>query len=124
MLIRMIVNKLREIVADIRDTAEQLHERIHDEAARIGDKIDKRRAEQIWKRIDELAVASGQPLKPRTSIVDLLKALGLDSSFEARKELWTDAGCMGEYKGTAEQNDMLHAAVLDKLAHDGFPRPE
>lgn len=54
----------------------------------------------------------------RTSIVDLLKVLGLDSSLENRKQLAADVG-LGAYEGTAEQNQALHKAVLKKLAENG-----
>lgn len=54
----------------------------------------------------------------RTSIVDLLKVLGLDSSLENRKQLAADVG-LGAYEGTAEQNQALHKAVLRKLAENG-----
>ena len=54
----------------------------------------------------------------RTSIVDLLKLLGLDSSYAHRKELAAEVGIEG-YEGTAEQNIALQKAVLKKLAENG-----
>ncbi|MFJ5297431.1 DUF3597 family protein [Pseudomonas sp. NPDC088368] len=56
----------------------------------------------------------GNPgLNPQSSIVDLLKALKLDSSMENRKKLAEEVG-ISSYEGTAEQNIELHKAVLNK----------
>ncbi|MFY1666119.1 DUF3597 family protein [Pseudomonas sp. Pseu.R1] len=71
-------------------------------------------AEQISAKLASLAQAHPE-LKPQNSIVDLLKALGLDSSFEHRKELAKEVGLEG-YEGTAEQNIKLHEAVLRKAS--------
>lgn len=46
-----------------------------------------------------------------SSIVDALKSVGADSSFEARKKLYKEAGFAGDYMGSAEQNTEL----LEKL---------
>lgn len=71
-------------------------------------------AEQVKAKLDELKQANAG-LNPQSSIVDLLKALGLDSSFEHRKELAKEVG-LDPYEGTAEQNIKLHEAVLKKAA--------
>lgn len=55
----------------------------------------------------------------KTSIVDLLKLLDLDSNFSARKELADELGVHAGEHGTAEQNIALHRAVMDKLAANG-----
>jgi 3-oxoacyl-ACP reductase-like protein len=54
----------------------------------------------------------------RTSIVDLMKLVGLDPSFANRKELAEELG-MTDYGGTAEQNIALHHAVMNLLALEG-----
>ena len=54
----------------------------------------------------------------RTSIVDLMKMVGLDPSFANRKELAGELG-MENYSGTAEENINLHHAVLNLLAAEG-----
>jgi hypothetical protein len=54
----------------------------------------------------------------RTSIVDLMKMVGLDPSYANRKELAEELG-MTDYEGTAEQNINLHHAVLNTLAAEG-----
>lgn len=59
----------------------------------------------------------------RTSIVDLLKLLKLDSSLEARKELADELGVHAGEAGSAEQNIALHKAVMKKLADNGGQVP-
>lgn len=55
----------------------------------------------------------------RTSIVDLLKLLDLDSSLDARKELAGELGVNAGPHGSAEQNIALQKAVWDALAKNG-----
>lgn len=71
-------------------------------------------SEQLQAKLSELQSANSG-LNPQTSIVDLLKALGLDSSFQHRQELAKEVGIQ-PYEGTAEQNEALHKAVLTKAA--------
>ncbi len=54
----------------------------------------------------------------KTSIVDLMKMVGLDPSFANRKELAEELGMEG-YSGTAEENINLHHAVMNLLAAEG-----
>jgi 3-oxoacyl-ACP reductase-like protein len=60
----------------------------------------------------------------QTSIVDLLKLLGLDSSLNARKELGSELNVHAGADGSAEQNIALHKAVMQKLAENGGKVPE
>ena len=69
------------------------------------------------------AAASGQPSNWRTSIVDLLHLLGLDSSLAARTELGDELGIHAGADGSAEQNIALHKAVMQKLAANGGKVP-
>ena len=55
----------------------------------------------------------------RSSIVDLMKLLGLDSSLDNRKELATELGYTGAKDGSAEMNIWLHKAVMQELARSG-----
>ncbi|MEO7602043.1 MAG: DUF3597 domain-containing protein [Sphingomicrobium sp.] len=55
----------------------------------------------------------------KTSIVDLLKLLDLDSSLDARRELGEELGVHAGENGSAEQNIALHKAVMQKLAENG-----
>ena len=69
------------------------------------------------------AAKAGQDLKWRTSIVDLMKLLGIDSSLANRKELATELGYTGELDGSAEMNIWLHKAVMRELAANGGKVP-
>lgn len=60
----------------------------------------------------------------RTSIVDLLKLLGLDSSLEARKQLAEELDVHAGPHGSAEQNIALSKAVWRKLAENGGLVPD
>ena len=63
-----------------------------------------------------MAEKRGQPSNYKTSIVDLLKLVGMDSSLAARKELATDLGYTGALDGSAEMNIWLHKKVWEKLS--------
>lgn len=60
----------------------------------------------------------------KSSIVDLLKLLHMDSSLEARKELAGELGVNAGEHGSAEQNIALHRAVMKKLAENGGVVPD
>lgn len=60
----------------------------------------------------------------RTSIVDLLKLLHMDSSLAARTELADELGVHAGPAGSAEQNIALHKAVMRKLAENGGRVPD
>jgi len=73
--------------------------------------------------LNELAANNPQKLNWRTSIVDLMKLLGLDSSLQERKELATELGYSGAKDGSAEMNLWLHKQVMKKLAANGGKVP-
>ena len=74
----------------------------------------------VVSQLEQKAVASPQKLNWRTSIVDLLKLLDIDSSLSARKELATELGCPPALMAdSAQMNMWLHKAVLAKLAANG-----
>ncbi|SFP46873.1 DUF3597 domain-containing protein [Sphingomonas rubra] len=71
-----------------------------------------------------IADAKGNPdLNWRTSIVDLMKLLDLDSSLANRKELATELGYTGAKDGSAEMNIWLHKAVMRELEKNGGQVP-
>ncbi len=74
----------------------------------------------VVAKMESLAASSSQKLNWKVSIVDLLKLLGLDSSYEARKGLATELGCPSEKMAdSAQMNIWLHQTVLQKLAANG-----
>ena len=73
--------------------------------------------------VDKAAAAKGEKLAWRTSIVDLMKALDIDSSFAARKELAKELGYTGDSNDSASMNIWLHKQVMAKLAANGGKLP-
>jgi hypothetical protein len=73
--------------------------------------------------VDKAAAASGEKLAWRTSIVDLMKALKIDSSLTARKELAKELGYTGDTNDSASMNIWLHKQVMAKLAANGGKLP-
>ena len=71
----------------------------------------------------DLAASKGGGGNWRTSIVDLLKLLDLDSSLAARKELAEELNVHAGEHGSAEQNIALSKAVWKKLAENGGQVP-
>lgn len=71
-----------------------------------------------------MATEKGGKSNWRTSIVDLLKLLDLDSSLDARKELAAELDVNAGAHGSPEQNIALHKAVMRKLAENGGKVPD
>jgi hypothetical protein len=71
-----------------------------------------------------IAADKGNPdLNYKTSIVDLLKLLDMDSSLSNREELATELGYTGAKDGSAEMNIWLHKEVMRQLAANGGKVP-
>jgi hypothetical protein len=77
----------------------------------------------VEKILTDLASKAGQPLNWRTSIVDLLKLLNLDSSVQERKELAEELHYSGNTEDSASMNIWLHKQVMQKLAENGGKVP-
>jgi len=73
--------------------------------------------------VDTAAAATGERLAWRTSIVDLMKALGLDSSLTARKQLASELKYAGDTNDSATMNVWLHKQIMGKLAANGGKLP-
>ena len=73
--------------------------------------------------LDKAVAAKGEKLAWRTSIVDLMKALDIDSSFAARKDLAKELGYTGDSNDSASMNIWLHKQVMTKLAAKGGKLP-
>ena len=79
----------------------------------------------VVAQMEQRAAANPQKLNWRTSIVDLLKLLDLDSSLAARKELATELGCPADLMGdSAQMNVWLHKNVLAHIAANGGNIPQ
>ncbi|MCE3270957.1 MAG: oxidoreductase [Ramlibacter sp.] len=82
------------------------------------------RSSTNWASTPAQAAANSEKLNWRTSIVDLLKLLDIDSSLQARKELATELKCPPELMNdSAKMNMWLHKAVMQKLAANGGKVP-
>ncbi|HET7123135.1 MAG TPA: DUF3597 domain-containing protein [Bradyrhizobium sp.] len=73
--------------------------------------------------LDKAVAAKKEKLEWRTSIVDLMKALDIDSSLSARKELAKELGYTGDTNDSASMNIWLHKQVMAKLAANGGKLP-
>ena len=73
--------------------------------------------------LDKAVAAKGEKLEWKTSIVDLMKALNIDSSLTARKELAKELGYSGDDNDSATMNIWLHKQVIAKLAANGGKLP-
>lgn len=79
----------------------------------------------VIAQLEQRAAENPQKLNWRTSIVDLLKLLEIDSSFAARKELATELGCPASLMGdSAKMNIWLHKTVLARIAENGGNIPK
>jgi hypothetical protein len=74
--------------------------------------------------LDKAAAKKREKLAWRTSIVDLMKILDLDSSLPARKELAKDLNYTGDTNDSAKMNIWLHQQVMRKLAENGGKVPD
>jgi hypothetical protein len=73
--------------------------------------------------LDKAVAAQKEKLEWRTSIVDLMKALNIDSSLSARKELAHELGYTGDTNDSASMNIWLHKQMMAKLAANGGKLP-
>jgi Domain of unknown function (DUF3597) len=78
----------------------------------------------VVAKLEGLAAKSPQKLNWKVSIVDLLKLLDINSSYDARKELATELGCPAELMGdSAKMNMWLHKEVLKRMEQNGGKVP-
>ena len=75
----------------------------------------------VEQRLDAMPGADG--LNWRSSIVDLMKLIGVDSSYDSRKELAQELGNT-DYSGSAEDNIRLHKQTMQALARNGGKVPK
>jgi hypothetical protein len=79
----------------------------------------------VVAQLEKRAAASREKLNWRTSIVDLLKLLDMDSSFTTRKGLAKELGCPTEFMDdSAKMNVWLHKTVLARIAANGGNVPQ
>jgi hypothetical protein len=74
--------------------------------------------------LDGLAAKNPEKLDWKKSIVDLMKLVGMDSSFKARKQLAQELNYTGDPNDSASMNIWLHKQVLKKIAENGGKVPQ
>ena len=74
--------------------------------------------------LNDLAKKNPERLDWKRSIVDLMKLVGMDSSFAARKQLAAELHYTGDPNDSASMNIWLHKEVLRKLAENGGKVPQ
>ena len=77
----------------------------------------------VIANLEAIDASDGRNLNWRSSIVDLMKMLGMESSLQERKDLAMELGYTGELEGSAEMNMWLHKAVMRELAKNGGKVP-
>ncbi len=108
---------------------EEARQQIIQTPEQVGDEVSET-AETVLVDVkavcEELAEKAGMKLNWDTSIVDLLKLLGIDSSLGNRKQLAEELGCPKELIGGdySKMNVWLHKAVMKELAKNGGKVPE
>ncbi|TBB48991.1 DUF3597 domain-containing protein [Rhizobium ruizarguesonis] len=73
--------------------------------------------------LDAAVKMNGQKLDWRHSIVDLMKAVGMDASLTERKELAAELGYAGDTNDSAKMNMWLHKALMKRLSENGGKVP-
>jgi len=74
--------------------------------------------------LDKAVASQKEKLEWRTSIVDLMKALKIESGLSARKDLAKELGYTGDMNDSASMNIWLHKQVMTKLAANGGIVPD
>lgn len=74
--------------------------------------------------LNDLAKKNPEKLDWKRSIVDLMKLVGMDSSFTARKQLAAELHYSGDTNDSATMNIWLHKEVMKKLAENGGKVPQ
>ena len=77
----------------------------------------------VESNLDQMAQKNSEKLNWRTSIVNLMKLLGLDSSLSARKQLAQELNYSGDTNDAATMNMWLYRQVMNNVAANGGKVP-
>ena len=77
----------------------------------------------VAAQLDQAAKSRGQDLNWRTSIVDLMKVVGMDANLQERRDLARELDYGGDTNDTAAMNIFLHKTLMRKLAENGGKVP-
>lgn len=108
---------------DANETPSPLSEGVHSSSTSVAGPTTVATVD-VEAQLEKMAAAKSQKLNWRTSIVDLLKLLDIDSSLPARKVLAVELGCPPPLmKKSADMNVWLHKTVLARIAKNGGTVP-
>lgn len=122
-LFQTILNRVRAISHGVHEIIENVK---YDVAVKIEPFDPDRFRQKMDERAAEYQSLEGQRLDWDGSLVDLLKAIGIDSSIATRKELANEFSLFDhgkDYEGKGDQNNVLHARLLDALAENDARLP-
>jgi len=109
---------MRDIAASgVQPTSKPVEIRTAQNSAAQATKID------VAAQLDQAAKLKGQDLNWRTSIVDLMKVVGMDASLRERRELARELDYGGDTDDTAAMNLFLHKTLMRKFAENGGKVP-
>ncbi|MWN06169.1 DUF3597 domain-containing protein [Gilliamella sp. Pas-s95] len=111
----VVKDKVENITGSAKNTvsngSEQIKEKVEQSVSAAN--VD------VTSILDNLAKKHPEVLNWKTSIVDLLKLLGMDSSLDARKKLAQELNYTGSTDDTAAMNTWLIKEVMKKIAEKG-----
>jgi len=81
-------------------------------------------AVDVEQVLNDMASKNSQKLNWRTSIVDLMKLVGMDSSLDARRELAKELNYTGDANDSAAMNVWLHKQVMQRISANGGKVPQ
>ncbi|SCB81420.1 DUF3597 domain-containing protein [Gilliamella intestini] len=108
-----VKDKVENITASVKNTVSSGSEKVQDKVEQSASAID------VTSILENLAKKHPETLNWKTSIVDLLKLLGIDSSLDARKNLAKELNYPGNTDDTAAMNTWLIKEVMKKIAEKG-----
>ncbi|OCG18609.1 MULTISPECIES: DUF3597 domain-containing protein [unclassified Gilliamella] len=113
--VEAVKDKVENITASVKDTVSNSSEKVQEKVEQntSASNVD------VTSILDNLAKKHPETLNWKTSIVDLLKLLGMDSSLDARKNLAKELNYTGNTDDTAAMNTWLIKEVLKKIAEKG-----
>ncbi|MWP61382.1 DUF3597 domain-containing protein [Gilliamella sp. Pas-s25] len=108
-----VKDKVENITASVKDTVSSGSQQVQEKVEQSTSNVD------VTSILDNLAKKHPEALNWKTSIVDLLKLLGIDSSLDARKKLAQELNYTGSTDDTAAMNTWLIKEVMKKIAEKG-----
>ncbi|WP_085248334.1 DUF3597 domain-containing protein [Gilliamella mensalis] len=108
-----VKDKVENITASVKDTVSSGSQQVQEKVEQSTSNVD------VTSILDNLAKKHPEALNWKTSIVDLLKLLGIDSSLDARKKLAQELNYTGSTDDTTAMNTWLIKEVMKKIAEKG-----